>query len=273
MFKLINESHIKEIEILIEKISKQNIKDTAKDIDLLIQKIRADIPEKKRISYGRYSIIKQLGQKIYHILEANAVDTYKFAKEIFNETDIDPFVRSFAVQLISIYGEKTKDLKPVIKDIEAAAIDEQWEVRECSAGFVRKLVKAYPDEMKKVYLRFAKSDNHFLRRFSSESIRPVAENVWFKKNPDFCFTIIENLYAEAKDYPRTSVGNNLSDWSRIDKERVFKIVEQLVKSGNKNSYRIAYRACRNLIKTETERVMNILGVDEYKYKKRIHRRK
>jgi len=32
---------------------------------------------------------------------------------------------------------------------------------------------------------------------------------------------------------------------------VYKLVEQLVQSGDKNSYRIAYRACKNLVKKES----------------------
>lgn len=111
------------------------------------------------------------------------------------------------------------------------------------------------------------------RRFASESIRPVADNQWFKKNPEFCFKIIENLYAESKDYPRSSVGNNLSDWSRIDPERVYSIVEKLVESGDKNSYWIANRACRNLVKKEPIRVMDLLKTDTYKYKTNIYHRK
>jgi len=174
--------------------------------------------------------------------------------------------------LISIYGEKTKDLNTVLPIFEQAATDEKWEVRECSAEFIRKLVKKIPVEMKKWYLKQVKSENPMARRFASESIRPVADNAWFKKRPEFCFDIIENLYTELKPYPRTSVGNNLSDWARTDKEKVFKIVEKLVASGNKNSYWIAYRACRNLVKTEPIGGMDLLKVDEYKYKKRVHYR-
>ena len=43
-------------------------------------------------------------------------------------------------------------------------------------------------------------------------------------------------------------------------------VKELVESGDKNSYWIAHRTCRNLIKTEPSRVMDLLKVDEYKYK-------
>jgi hypothetical protein len=68
------------------------------------------------------------------------------------------------------------------------------------------------------------------------------------------------------------VGNNLSDLARHLPDRVLELVEELVASGDRNSYWIAYRACRNLVKKEPIRVMNLLHVDEYRYKKRVSRR-
>ena len=68
------------------------------------------------------------------------------------------------------------------------------------------------------------------------------------------------------------MGNNLSDLARRLPELVYELVEELVASGNKHSYWIAYRACRNLVKTEPLRVMDLLRVDEYKYKKAIYKR-
>ena len=46
------------------------------------------------------------------------------------------------------------------------------------------------------------------------------------------------------------------------------LVDELVASGDKNSYWIAERACRNLVNVEPERVLDALGVDEYHYKDR-----
>ena len=50
------------------------------------------------------------------------------------------------------------------------------------------------------------------------------------------------------------------------------MVRELVDSRDENSYWIAYRACRNLVKKEPIKVMDLLKVNEYEYKKRIHRR-
>jgi hypothetical protein len=55
-------------------------------------------------------------------------------------------------------------------------------------------------------------------------------------------------------------------------DRLYGIVDKLVKDGDKNAYWIAYRACRNLVKKEPHKVMDLLGVDEYKYKDRYIKR-
>lgn len=68
------------------------------------------------------------------------------------------------------------------------------------------------------------------------------------------------------------MGNNLSDLARRLPEKVFTIVDELVQSKDKNAYWIAYRACRNLIKKEPKRVMDLLKIDEYRYKKRVYYR-
>ncbi|MBN2664135.1 MAG: DNA alkylation repair protein [Bacteroidales bacterium] len=272
MFQLINQAHLKLAETIVKHINVLTIDEVAAEIDKLISIIRNDIPEKKRISYGRYGIIKKLGIEMYPMLKQNDIDVLEFASNLYTNIQFEQFVRSFGVQIISIYGVETKKIEEVLPIFEQAATDEKWEVRECSAGFVRKLVKTFPDRMKKWYLKQVTSDNPMSRRFASESIRPVADNSWLKKNPEFCFEVIKNLFAESKDYPRSSVGNNLSDWARIDKERVYKIVQKLADSGNKNSYWIAYRACRNLVKNEPLKVMDILKIDKYKYKNRIYYR-
>ena len=80
------------------------------------------------------------------------------------------------------------------------------------------------------------------------------------------------MFQECSPYPRTSVGNNLSDLARQLPELVYGLVKELVDNGDKNSYWIAYRACRNLVKKEPVRVLDLLNVDDYIYKKRRYRR-
>jgi 3-methyladenine DNA glycosylase AlkC len=100
----------------------------------------------------------------------------------------------------------------------------------------------------------------------------VTQNQWLYNDPEYSLSILRYLFKEKAPYPRTSVGNNLSDLARRLPDLVFRIVKELVESDDKNSYWIAYRACRNLVKKHPLKVMDLLQVDEYKYKGRSHKR-
>ncbi|MBN2039208.1 MAG: hypothetical protein JW864_04145 [Spirochaetes bacterium] len=268
MFKLIKPAHEKNIRDLIKIMKDSDLQATSGNMYYIINSIHSEIPEKKRISCGRYSIAKEVGLYMYPLFRKTEADILKTAKEIFNNTDNDQFVRSLCTQLLSLYGEETGRLETVLPVFEKAAIDDNWILRECAAGFIRKLIKKYPDEMHQWYVMMVTSDNPLKKRFAAESLRPVADNQWIKKNPDFAFSILEHLFREPESYPRTSAGNNLSDWMRIDRERTLEIVRQLAANGDKNSYWIAYRACRNLVKKEPLLAMDILKTDKYIYKDR-----
>ena len=155
---------------------------------------------------------------------------------------------------------------------ESAAASSNWNVRELAQMFFRRLIQRYPNEMKGYLLRLVKSDNANVRRFVGETLRPVQENRWFFRNPEYPLSILRNMFNESSPYARTSVGNNLSDLAKHLPELVYGIVKELVEGGDKNSYWIAYRACRNLVKKEPIRVMDLLRVDEYTYKKRVYKR-
>jgi 3-methyladenine DNA glycosylase AlkC len=158
----------------------------------------------------------------------------------------------------------------VLPYFESAAASSDWEMREMAQMFFRKLIRKHPDEMKEYLLKLVKSEDANVRRFVAETLRPVQENSWFYKSPDYPLYILKNMFKESSPYPRTSVGNNLSDLARRLPELVYSLVQELVDSRDSNSYWIAHRACRNLVKKDPDKVMNLLRVDEYKYKKRIH---
>ena len=62
------------------------------------------------------------------------------------------------------------------------------------------------------------------------------------------------------------MGNNLSDLAHRLPDMVYNLVEELVESGDLSSYWIAYRACRNLVKKDPEKVMALLRVKQYNFK-------
>jgi 3-methyladenine DNA glycosylase AlkC len=262
-FQLISDLIHQEIKDLVDHIPSLKIPETSTQLAAIIDQIRNDIPEKRRISTGRYSIAKALGEALFPLLE----DPFAFGVELYQNLG-DPFVRSTALQLLSLWAAENAGLDKVKAYFEAAAGEEDWIVRECASGLVRKLTKAFPKEVRAWYLALVKSPDPNLRRFVSESLRPVVENRWFHKDPDYALGVIRHLFQESAPYPRTSVGNNLSDWMRVDPLAAWPIVEELAASGDKNSYWIAYRACRNYVKQEPALVMETLGVREYKYKNR-----
>ncbi len=98
------------------------------------------------------------------------------------------------------------------------------------------------------------SERYLKPFYRTETLRPVQENKWFYKNPDYPLSVLRYLFKENSGYPRASVGNNLSALSRHLPDLVYTLVEELVGSVDKNSYWIAYRACRNLVKKEPVKV-------------------
>jgi 3-methyladenine DNA glycosylase AlkC len=172
--------------------------------------------------------------------------------------------------ILSFYG--TNDYKKVLPSFEVSASSADWNMREFAQMFFRKLIRKWPGETKEYLLKLTGSKDPNIRRFVSETLRPVKENRWFYKSPNYSLSILRNLFKESSEYPRASVGNNLSDLARHLPDLVFELVKELVASGDRNSYWIAYRACRNLVKKEPIKVMNLLHVDEYRYKKRVYRR-
>jgi 3-methyladenine DNA glycosylase AlkC len=235
----------------------------------VLQELYDSIPKNKRASFGRVYTVQVLSKYLFSKLEEKGLNVYEIGTTLF-ERSWDSQSKGIALGILSFYG--TIDYEKVLPAFEASASSADWNMREFAQMFFRKLIQKWPDEMKEYLLKLTGSKDPNLRRFVSETLRPVKENNWFYKKPDYSLSILKNLFQESSEYPRTSVGNNLSDLARHLPDLVFKLVEELVASVDRNSYWIAYRACRNLVKKEPIRVMNLLHVDEYRYKKRVNRR-
>jgi 3-methyladenine DNA glycosylase AlkC len=240
-----------------------------KHVHDVLEVLYDNIPENKRISFGRVYTVQVLSRYLFSSLaEANA-KVYEIGATLFEKSE-DFLSKGVALGILSFYG--IDDYEKVLPFFEASASSADWNMREFAQMFFRKLIQKWPDEMKKYLLKLTGSKNPNIRRFVSETLRPVKENRWFYKRPNYSLSILRNLFRESSEYPRTSVGNNLSDLARHLPDLVFGLVKELVASRDRNSYWIAYRACRNLVKKEPIRVMNLLCVDEYRYKKRVYKR-
>jgi len=263
-----------EIKESIDKNIKKNLLLKKYDIAIInisqiIDDLYKNIPDNKRISYGRVYTIKILSKYVYKELIKLDNDVFEISSTLFVKSN-EFKSRGVSLGMLSYYG--ISDYQKVLHYFEFAAGSSDWNVREFSQMFFRKLIKKHPEEIHRYLLKLAKSKDSNIRRFVSETLRPVQENKWFYNDPNYSLSIIKHLFKEKAAYPRTSVGNNLSDLARKRPDIVYKIVRDLVATNDKNSYWIAYRACRNLVKKEPIKVMDILQVDEYKYKKRIHKR-
>lgn len=238
-------------------------------ISSILDSLYANIPDSRRSSYGRVHTIKVLSKHLFIQLSANEKTPFDAASDLF-EFGKDHRSRGVALGILSYYG--LEDYPRVLPYFEKAACSNHWEIREYAQMFFRKMIRKHPEAMKSYLLKLVKSKDANARRFVSETLRPVQENQWFYDKPQYSLSILRFLFRESHPYSRTSVGNNLSDLARHLPDLVLELVQELVSSGDKNAHWIAYRACRNLVKTDPIKVMNLLRINEYRYKHRVYKR-
>jgi 3-methyladenine DNA glycosylase AlkC len=269
--KLLNEEIERRIDESIVESLRRGDYDLAMDaIPQAVDDIHAAIPDNKRISYGIVYAVRVVSEYLYGRLAQAGIPILPAASYMLS-AGTDARCRGVALGLLSFSGEDS--LRPVLFCFEIAAASPDWATREYAQMFFRRLIRRHPDEAREYLLRLAKSEDANLRRFVGETLRPVQENRWFYQDPDYPLSIISGMFRDRSAYARTSVGNNLSDLARHCPETVYSVVRELVDNGDKNSYWIACRACRNLVKKDPLKVMDLLKADEYKYKERIHKRR
>ncbi|OHD12239.1 MAG: hypothetical protein A2086_03525 [Spirochaetes bacterium GWD1_27_9] len=226
------------------------------------------IPQKERISKGITFVLKRISSLIVFV---NPEIIKDIAIKIQQNVKTDNMIFGVAIFLMGEYGKSHPT--EVYQFFLEAASSGDWVTKEFAQSGFRYVIKPNKDEVYSFLLENSKSDKSDIRRFVGETLRPVVENNWMFKNPDYSLSILKNMFREKKDFPRTSVGNNLSDLSRKLPDLILGVVKDLVGMEDKNSYWIAYRACRNLVKQFPLKVMDILKVDEYHYKDRNFYRK
>jgi 3-methyladenine DNA glycosylase AlkC len=237
------------------------------NIPAILDEMYNNIPDSKRISIGRYTTVKILGEYLFDAFLEKGFPVLRIGSEICQSSE-DHRAVGVGLSILSLYG--MEDYERILPVFEAAARSDHWELREFAQGFFRKIIKKYSQEIHDYLLQLVKSDDPNLRRFVSETLRPVVENQWLYKNIDYSLSVLRHLFRESHPYPRTSVGNNLSDIARRNPELVYDLVAELVAMQDKNATWIAARACRNLVKKDPIWVMDLLGVDEYNYKNNVY---
>lgn len=251
--------------IIIADLTSGNTEQGLEKLRSLKVDFYAGIPAKQRISRG----ITWVLQRISLLLASECGDQKQIrtiVDNLYGSLSPDDLMVGVPIFLMAEYGKT--DPSSALNFFEQTANSNDWVVREFAAGGAHQLIKPCREIIFPWFKKIAFSDQPRLRRFVSESLRPVAANKWLCKEPEISLDILRLLFCEADPYARTSVGNNLSDLARQNPDLIQGIVRELVESGDKNSYWIAYRACRNMVKKDPERIMNLLGVDEYHYKDR-----
>jgi len=250
---------------ILSSLQHDNADDAIQQLCELKDAFYSSIPAKQRISRG----ITWVVQQIAGLLAAECADLTEIPLLVHSlQKNLEPadHLQGVPLFLITEYGKQHP--QQVYSFYAEAAASSEWVIREFAAAAFRPIIAVEPGLVLPWLQQMAVDQNPNVRRFASETLRPVVTNRWLNKQSEYSLSVLRLLFREPHPYPRTSVGNNLSDLSRRNPELIFSIVHELVESQDKNSYWIAYRACRNLVKKDPQRVMDLLGIDEYHYKDR-----
>lgn len=142
---------------------------------------------------------------------------------------------------------------------------EHFTINSSSEFAIRKFILKYPKETMQQMLLWSKSNNHHLRRLSSEGCRPRLP--WaislpaFKSNPSEVLEVILNLKDDESEYVRKSVANNLNDISKDNPHIVKELVNKWIGSSKYSDW-ILKHGCRTLLKSSDREVLNLFGFNE-----------
>jgi hypothetical protein len=193
--KIMNDEIEKKIQTqIIKRIHEKEYDSTIEAIPQIIDALYANIPDNKRISYGRVHTVRVLSEYLYIQLAESNLPVFESASYIFENSD-NFKTRSVSLGILSLYG--LDDYEKVLPHFESAAASPSFDLREMAQMFFRKLIKKYPNEMKEYLLQLVESKDDNIRRFVSETLRPVQENRWFYKNPDYPLSLLKNMFKES----------------------------------------------------------------------------
>lgn len=252
-------------EIILADLQAVHIEEGTERLGRLKDDLYASIPEKNRQSRGITWVVQRISDLLVKACD-EAGQVQDVAQAFYKYLSSNERLLGVPVFMMAAYGQH--HLEDVLPFFEEVGNSDDWVVREFAAAGVHQLIGPNREAVLPWLRCMAQCENPNLRRMVGEGLRPVTYNRWMQKEPEYSLNVLRLMFQEAYPYPRTSVGNNLSDLSRRNSELIFGIVQELVEMHNPNSYWIAYRACRNLVKSDPQRVMDILGVDEYHYKDR-----
>ncbi|UUC44346.1 DNA alkylation repair protein [Flavobacterium cerinum] len=172
-------------------------------------------------------------------------DTGLFEKLSVHPSDT---VRCWATYFI---GKSDRPLAEKLERMQPFAADNHFGVREISWIALRADITENLEQAIVLLTPWTLSDNEYIRRFASESIRP--RGVWckhieaLKETPETGSNILEPLKSDSSKYVRDSVANWLNDASKTRPDFVVNLCKKWEKeSPTKETAYIIKRALRSI---------------------------
>ena len=263
------DQEIQSAQAIVTDLSQDRLAQGIERLRELKDDIYAAIPDKQRQSRG----ITWVVMRVSDLLVENCEQTdrvQKIAMQLYEQLDESDRLIGVPIFMMASFGKDHPT--QALEFFKLAGASSDWVVREFAAAGLHQVIPPNRETIQPWLKITAQDEDPNLRRMVSEALRPVTVNRWLQDEPQYSLEVLRYLFHEHHPYPRTSVGNNLSDLSRKNPELIYSVVKELVGTGDKNSFWIAQRACRNLVKSNPNRVMDLLGVDEYRYKDRQYSR-
>lgn len=197
--------------------------------------------EKKTVN----SINQCIGFTLYHLAkEENDTELFTLLKQ--HKSDL---VRCWATYFIG-YNESLSTAEKLV-EIKFFAGDGHFGVREICWMAVRADIIANLEESIALLLPWTKSDNEYVRRFSTEATRP--RGVWckhinvLKETPELGLPLLEALKDDSSKYVKDSVGNWLNDAGKTRPDFVMELCSKWEIEGlGKHAEYIIKKAKRSL---------------------------
>ncbi len=208
---------------------------------------------------------KELKQRMRHItlcLHQHLPANYKKAITILKPASkkFTGFEYMFFQDYVECFG---------LDDVETSLSALSHFTQYASSEFaIRAFIMQDQDNTMKQMSRWARSDNHHIRRLASEGCRPRLP--WaialpaFKSNPKPVFALLKTLMQDESEYVRRSVANNLNDISKDHPEQVLQWAENWL-GKNTNTDWILKHACRTLLKQGNQHALSLFGYADAKH--------
>ncbi len=199
--------------------------------------------------------MRHISTSLYGFLPQDYKESIDILKLAFLEMNSEYMLENMIFQdFVEVFG--MDDFQTSIEALEC------FTVGSSSEFAIRQFILKYPKETMVRMKIWATSENHHIRRLSSEGCRPRLP--WavalqeFKKDPQEILQILEILKDDDSLYVRKSVANSINDISKDNPDIVIDLAKRWI---DKNSNRdwIVKHGCRTLLKNGDLEILKIFG--------------